>query len=181
MQYSRKKREEARRLFLTGEATSIAEIARRLKLKPHTVGVWRQEEDWEGLRLKMEKKAAEQLVEKLASERVTLNASHFKLWGVVVSQLLTNIQRDRSMSTADLKEVSGILERAQKGQRLARGLSQDGQTEEQIRAEATAATRQVVDVFLDAVKTEVTDPEMRDRIARAVLTAVPHHDDDEGD
>ena len=45
----RKKREEARRLYLSGECETNAEIARRLKLKPHTVGKWRRDEDWEGL------------------------------------------------------------------------------------------------------------------------------------
>jgi hypothetical protein len=179
MRYSRKKREQARQWFLTGEAPSVAEIARRLKIKPHTVGVWKQQEDWDNLRLKMEKKAAEQLVEKLASERVTLNASHFKLWGVVVSQLFEALQRDRKMSVADLKEVAGILERAQKGQRLARGLSLDGQTEEQIRAEAAAEGRALVDLFIDVVKAEVPDEGVRDRISRAVLERLPRQDDEE--
>ena len=36
--YSRTKREEARRLYLTGEATTVAEIARRLGTKAHTIG-----------------------------------------------------------------------------------------------------------------------------------------------
>ena len=133
-------REEARTLYLTGDAASVAEIARRLSVKAHTVGAWKRDEDWDAMRLKIEKRAAEQLVEKLASERVTLNSSHFKLWGVVVSQLFESMQRDNSMSVHDLKEVAGILERAQRGQRLARGLSLDGQTEEQIRAQAEAMT-----------------------------------------
>ena len=61
--YSKTKREEARRLYLTGEATTVAEIARRLKTKPHTVGQWRKEEDWDGLRLRIDRQAAEKLVE----------------------------------------------------------------------------------------------------------------------
>ena len=40
-QYSKSKREEARRLYLTAEASSVAEIARRLHVKPHTIGVWK--------------------------------------------------------------------------------------------------------------------------------------------
>ena len=42
--YSKTKREEARRLYLTGEATSASEIAKRLKTKPHTIGTWRRDE-----------------------------------------------------------------------------------------------------------------------------------------
>jgi hypothetical protein len=173
MRYSKTKREEARHLFLTGEVPSVAEIARRLKVKSHTVGTWKKEEDWAGLLIKIEKKAAEQLVEKIASERVTLNSSHFKLWGVVVSQLFSTLQSQKTMGIEDLKEVAGILEKAQKGQRLARGLSLDGQTEEQIRAEAEADGRSLIDLFIGIVKSEVPDEAVRDRIARALLERVP--------
>lgn len=172
-------REEARRLFLTGEVTSVAEIARRLKAKPHTVGAWKKEEDWDDLRLKIDRRAAEQLVDKLASERVTLNASHFKMWGLVVSQLFESMQSGETIEKVKgLEKVAGILERAQKGQRLARGLSLDGQTEEQIRAEATAETRKLVDLFIEVVKEQVKDEGLRDRIARALLERLPSEPED---
>ena len=173
MQYSTRKREEARRLYLTGDATTVAEIARRLRIKAHTVGVWKKQEDWDALRLQIEKRAAEQLVEKLASERVTLNTSHFKLWSLVVSQLFESMQNDKTPSVGTLKEVSGILEKAQRGQRLARGLSIDGQTEEQIRAEAEAEGRTLVVLIIVIVKTEVKDEAIRDRIARAIFDRSP--------
>ena len=172
--YPKSKRDEARRLYLMGEAT-VAEIARRLGAKPHTVAAWKREEDWEGLRLKIDRRAAEKLVEALATERVTLNAQHFKLWGVVVSQLFEALQK-KGLSGDDvrnLEKVAGILERAQKGQRLARGLSLDGKTEEQIRAEAAAETRHLIDLFVEVVKSEVTDEDARDRVARAILTHLP--------
>ncbi len=183
--HSLKVREEARQFYLTGEVTSIAEIARRVKAKAHTVGLWKREEDWDSLRIKIDKRAAEQLVERLATERVNLNATHFKLWNSVVGKLFGSLQRD-GMQTDDvrnLERVAGILERAQRGQRLARGLSLDGQTEEQIRAESAAETRHLVDVFLEVVKREVADPIARDRIARAVIDLVPQElqDDEEAD
>ncbi len=169
-----KVREEARRLFLTAEVTSNAAIAARLKLKPHTVGLWRRQESWDELRLKIDRRAAELLVEKLANDRVTLNANHFKLWAVVVSQLLEALKDGGSDSKVkNLERVSAILDRAQKGQRLARGLALDGQTEEQVRAEAAAETRELIDLFIEVVKTEVPDEEVRDRIARAILTRLP--------
>jgi hypothetical protein len=77
-----------------------------------------------------------------------------------------------------LERISTILERAQKGQRLARGLSLDGQTEEQIRAEAAAETRHLIDLFVEVVRTEVAEEETRDRIARALLARLPQ---DEGE
>lgn len=183
--HSRKIREDARQLFLTGEVTSISEIARRIRVKAHTVGVWKREEDWDGLRIKIDKRAAEQLVERLASERVNLNAQHFKLWNAVVGRVFAAVQKGQidSSETRDLDRVSAILERAQKGQRLARGLSLDGETEEQIRAEAAAETRHVVDTFLRVIKKEIADPGTRDRIAQAVLELIPRsmEEDEESD
>jgi len=169
-----KVREDARKLFLTGESSSNAEIALRLRLKPHTVGEWRRQEDWDALKLKVEQRAAEKLVERLSNERVSLNSNHFKLWNFVITDLVKGLRSDDSEEKVKLLErVSAIIDRAQKGQRLARGLSLDGQTEEQIRAEATANNHKLVDLFLDLVKTQVQDPELRDRLARALLEWVP--------
>ena len=173
--HPKRKREEARRLYLTGECSSVAEIARRLKTKPHTVGVWKQEENWDELRLKIDRQAAEKLVAQLAGERVQLNARHFKFWDVVGSRVVDLVKDGRSDAEAikNLDRLAAILERMQKGQRLARGLSLDGQTEEQIRAEAEAELRNLVDLFVDVIKREVTDEPTRDRICRAVLERIP--------
>ena len=120
------------------------------------------------------------LVEKLATERVTLNSNHFKLWGVVVSQLFDSLRKEMPQDTVkNLERVANILERAQKGQRLARGLSLDGQTEEQIRTEAAAENRSLVDAFVEAVKQQVADPEVREKIRQAVLAHLPEEPEDE--
>ena len=179
--YSKTKREEARRLYLTGEATSAAEIAKRLGVKPHTIGQWRKEEDWDGLKLRIDRQAAEKLVEQLATERVELNSRHFRLWNVVVSRLFETMQREglNLEQIRSLERVSAILEKAQRGQRLARGLSLDGQTEEQIRAQAEADGRGLIDLFIDVVKQEVHDEQTRDRIARALLEQCPVESDNE--
>ena len=169
-----KVREKARRLFLTGELSTNAEIAAHLLVKPHTVGLWRRQEDWDGLRRKVDRRAAEMFVEKIATDRVTLNVQHFQRWGLVVTQLLGALKGgnpDKTIRTLD--KAAGILERAQKGQRIARGLALDGQTEEQVRAEAQAEIRHLIDTFIDAVKENVSDEETRDRIRRAVLEAIP--------
>src|SRR2546428_13017372 len=84
----RKTRKEARRLLLTGEMTSNVEIAAHLKVKPHTIGQWRRQEDWDGLRLKIDRRAAEMLVDRLASERVPLNTNHYNPWTRGVSKPL---------------------------------------------------------------------------------------------
>lgn len=171
-------------MFLTGEVTSISELARRVKVKAHTIGVWKKEEDWDALRVRIDKRAAEQLVERLATEKTNLNATHYKLWQGVVARVYGSLGKDRlgANEIRDLERVASVLEKAQKGQRLARGLSLDGQTEEQIRAEAAAETRHVVDTFLQVVKKEVADSAVRDRIACAVLELIPvgSDDDEEG-
>jgi len=154
---------------------SISEIARRIKVKPHTVALWKRDEGWDGLKIRIDKRAAEQLVERLATERVNLNAQHFKLWNAVVGRLLSSLTKDgfKGSDARDLERAAGVLEKAQKGQRLARGLSLDGQTEEQIRAEAAAESRALVDLFIDIVKKEIADEDLRDRIARAILERLP--------
>ena len=175
VRHLKKTRERARGLYLTGECNSLAEIARRVGVKPHTVGRWKQDEDWDGLRLKIERRAAEQMAEKIASDRVELNDRHFKGWNVVFGQLFDKMQNGElnGERIRNLERVAAILDRAQKGQRLARGLSLDGKVEEQIRAEAAAENRGLVDAFIDIVKAEVEDEDTRDRIARGLFERCP--------
>lgn len=170
-------REQARTLYLTGELASNAEIAARLKVKPHTIGRWRREEDWDGLRLKVDRRAARMFVEKIATERVTLNVQHYRFWELVLHSLAEELKSTRRHDIRDLERVAGILDRAQKGQRLAKGLSVNGETEESIRAEAQSEIRHLIDVFIDAVKENVPDEDSRERIRNAVLEAVPDEED----
>lgn len=171
--HSKKLREEARRLYLTWEVTSVSEIARRLKVKPHTVGGWKKDEDWDALRLRIDRQAAERLVEKIASDRVTLNAQHFRMWGLVIQQTLELMQRTKNPDIQHLERCAVAFEKSQKGQRLARGLSLDGETEEAIRAEAAAESRALIDTFIDVVKQKVPDEAVRDEISRALIERVP--------
>jgi len=172
----RKTREEARRLYLTGEVTTNGEIAARLKVKPHTVGRWRREEDWDGLRLKIDRRAAEMFVEKIATDRVTLNVRHYRYWELVLANLAEDLKAKRSLDVRDMERVAGILDRAQKGQRLAKGLSVAGETEEAIRAQAQADIRRLIDTFIEAIKENVADEETRERIRRAIVDALPEEE-----
>jgi hypothetical protein len=170
----KKKRKEARKLFLAGECASNADIGRRLGLKPHTVSRYRKEEDWDGLRLKAERRAAEKMVEQLANERVSLNTKHYNFHEVILNEVTATLKAGHGKFTAaDLADLVGIVERAQKGQRLARGLSVTGETEEQIRAQAEADHRGLVDAFTEAVKQHVPDEELRERIGAAVMARFP--------
>lgn len=173
-----KKREEARRLYLAGELSSNAEIATRLRVKPHTVGRWRKEEGWDDLRMKIDKRAAELFVEKIATDRVTLNVRHYRLWELVLAKLMEDLKARPTIDVDEMVKVTGILDRAQKGQRLAKGLSVYGETEEQIRAEAEATQRKLIDAFIDAVKDNVTDEAVKDRIRLAITEAVAGKDNE---
>ena len=172
-----KVREEARRLYLTGEVTTSAEIAARLKTKPHTIGRWRREEGWDDLRRKIDRRAAEMFVEKIATDRVSLNVRHYRMWELVLANLAEDLKAKKMPDVRDMERVSGILDRAQKGQRLAKGMSVAGETEEAIRAEAQAENRRLIDTFIDAVKENVQDEATRERIRQSILTSLPEAED----
>ncbi len=174
---SPKIREKARALFLSGEADSNVEIARHLKVKPHTIAAWRKTEGWDELRLAVDRRAAEKLVEEIATDRVALNRRHFKFWELALARMAEVLKGDKVSDLRELERMTAVLDRAQKGQRLARGLSLDGETEEAIRAQAQAEVRSLIDLFLTAVKENVTDESVRERIALSVLTRVPQGED----
>ncbi len=173
-----KAREEARRLYLTNEMTTNAEIAIRLGVKAHTVGRWRREEDWDGLRLKIDRRAAEMFCEKIATDKVTLNVRHFRFWELVLAKMAEDLKSKKEMSAREMERVAGILERAQRGQRVAKGMSANGETEEGVRARAQMEIRRLVDAFIESVKENVSDEETRDRIRRSILDALPQETDD---
>lgn len=166
-------REEARRLFLTGEMETNAEIAARLRVKPHTVGRWRRDEGWDDLRLKIDRRAGELFVEKIATDRVALNVRHYRFWELLLTNLAEGLKKEKTLDVRELDRIAGILDRAQKGQRLAKGLSVGGETEEAIRAQSQTEIRRLIDVFIDSVKENVGDEETRERIRRAIVGAVP--------
>jgi hypothetical protein len=172
------KRAEARRLYLAGEVLKNADIAQRLNVKPHTVGRWRKDEGWDGLRLKIDRRAAEMFVEKIASDRVELNVRHYRIWELLMARLIEDLKVRGAVDIREMERIAAIVDRAQRGQRLAKGLSVSGETEEAIRAQGEAEVRQLIDTFIDAVKETVPDEETRDRLRRRILSALPEAEDD---
>jgi hypothetical protein len=149
-----------------------------LGVKGHTIGRWRKEEDWDDLRRKVERKAAEEFAEKIASDRVTLNVRHYRMWDLLMAKLAEELKTAQGIDIRGLERISTILDRAQKGQRLAKGLSITGETEEAIRAQSEADHRHLIDVFIDTIKENVHDEEARERIRQAILTALPEETDE---
>jgi len=166
-------RARGRELFLTGEMDSNAAIARHLRVKPHTVARWRKDEGWDDLLLKIDRRAAELFVEKIANDRGNLNLRHYKLWEILLAKLAGELQRQPSMGIRDLERIAGIVERSQKGQRLAKGLSTSGDTEEAIRAQSEAELRTLIDLFIETIQEHITDEKTRDTIRRQLLAALP--------
>ena len=175
---TRKIRAEARRLFLTGEVTTNAEISARLGLKPHTVGTWRKQEDWDGIKLKGDRRAAEMFVERIATDKVTLNLRHFRIWELILAKMAETLKASGTLDIKTLEQMAGIHDRAQKGQRMAKGLSSSGETEEAVRAQAHSEMRGLIDIFIDSVKENVKDEETREKIRRAILERIPEEPDD---
>lgn len=171
-----KAREEARRQFLAGEAETNAEIAARLKVKPHTVGKWRKEENWDDLRRKIDRRAAEMFVEKIATDRTALNLRHYRYWDLLINNLGETLKQQKSLDVRELDKIAGILDRAQKGQRLAKGLSTGGETEEAVRAQSQAEIRRLIDTFIDITKETVDDEATRGHIHRAIIEALPEEE-----
>jgi len=170
---SAKVREKARELFLTGSMESNAEISRHLKLKPHTVATWRNIERWDELKLHIDRKAAEKMAEQIASDRVALNVRHYRFWDALLAQIAEGIKNPKGFDVRNVERIAAVLERAQKGQRLAKGLSLDGESEEAIRAQSQMEIRTLIDLFITALKEHVIDESIREQVAIAVLSRIP--------
>lgn len=169
---SAKTREDARMLFVTGQETSNAELARRFSVKPHTIAKWRKDGGWDNLRLKAEERAAEKLVEEIASERASLNSKHYKAWNLVLSRLFSLIKKDENLDWSQIQKLATVLERVQKGERLAKEMAM-GLREDEIKAAHAGQVRTLVDTFIQAVKENINDEAARDRVATAVWSCLP--------
>ena len=169
----RRMREKARMMFLSGEMAANAAIGRQVGVKPHTVAAWRREEGWDELRMKADRRAAEKLVEELATDRAELNTRHFKLWEALLTRAVHLLKNVDTQTVAGLERIASILERAQRGQRLAKEVATAAEAAEAARLQAAADVGGFVDVFISAVKEYVADEETRDRLRLAILGGLP--------
>jgi hypothetical protein len=96
----------------------------------------------------------------------------------VLVKLAEDLKAQKTPDIREMERVAGILERAQKGQRLAKGMSLGGETEEALRAQSQAEIRKLIDAFVEAVKENVTDEETREKIRQCILGALPAPEDD---
>src|SRR5207247_3199227 len=122
---------------------------------------------------KIDRRAAEMFVEKIATDRVTLNVRHFRFWELVLARLAEDLKGKKTLDVRDMERVAGILERAQKGQRMAKGLAASGETEESLRAQAQAENRKLVDIVIDPAQETVKAEETPHKLPRAIHEPLP--------
>lgn len=170
---SAKTREEARMLFVTGQVTINAELARRFNVKPQTIAHWRKRDGWDDLHLKAEQRAAEKMVEQIATERVSLNVKHFKAWDMVLSQALKRVKKEGDLDWGQIDKLASIVDRVQKGQRCAKEMATMGIREEEARAAHAAELTTLVDVVIQSIKENVKDVETRDEIVDTIRNRLP--------
>lgn len=171
-------REQARILFLSGEIASNAAIGRQLQVKPHTVAEWRREEGWDELKLKADRRAAEKLMEQLATDRAELNAKHYKLWEALLGKAVAMLRDPANQTVRGLEQISTILHRAQQGQRLAKEIATVTEAEDRARLQAASDIRAFIDLFISAVKEHVSDDETREKLRTFILRGLPQEPPD---
>src|SRR6267142_7118716 len=85
-------RDAAKRFFITGKMTTNAQIAAHLGVKPHTVGRWRRQQDWDGEKLEIERQVAEHLNSEIATERTELNRKHYRFWEALMTRVADTLK-----------------------------------------------------------------------------------------
>lgn len=90
-----------------------------------------------------------------------------------MAKLMEDLKGQSGFDIREMERIASILDRAQKGQRLAKGLSFSGETEEQIRAQSQAEIRKLIDAFISSVKENVADEETREGIRKSLMEALP--------
>jgi hypothetical protein len=84
------------------------------------------------------------MAEQIPSDHVGLNLKHFRYLEVLLIGVAETLKADTGkLGTREAAEIAGIIEKCQRGRRLARGLSAGGEAEEEVRARAEAENRAV--------------------------------------
>jgi hypothetical protein len=114
------------------------------------------------------------MAEQIPSDHVGLNLKHFRYLEVLLIGVAETLKADTGkLGTREVAEIAGIIEKCQRGRRLARGLSAGGEAEEEVRARAEAENRALVGTFVDAVKEHVPDEIFRETIHAAIMARFP--------
>lgn len=125
--------EALKREFLLGDYKSLRQFANAKKLcyshlRRKAVG-WAKEKS--ELQAQKERKIAEDLLEKQIEQEIDWNITHLKLWGEFLNILQDALKDKKNIKSKDgkisayvLEKFANVMEKAQKGQRLALGLDE---------------------------------------------------------
>ncbi|MDO6355124.1 hypothetical protein Q3V94_08535 [Caloramator sp. CAR-1] len=129
--------EELKKEFMLGDFKSLKDFAEKKGLKYNSdfrkkVAGWK-EEKLTKLRQKTDK-IIEKTIEKQIEHEVDYNTTHLKLWGEFLNILSEAISdkdnlknKDGKISAYILEKFANVMDKAQKGQRLALGLDEQKQ------------------------------------------------------
>lgn len=149
-----------KREFLLGDYKSLRQFAKAKKLcyshlRRKAVG-WAKEKS--ELQAQKERKIAEGLIQNQIKQEIDWNLTHLKLWGEFLNILQEVFKNAESVKTKDgrinayvLEKLANVMEKAQKGQRLALGLDEQQQAGYE---ELITKLQQIVGALNDDVQPE---------------------------
>ncbi|MBZ4662780.1 MAG: hypothetical protein JG776_462 [Caloramator sp.] len=133
---ARRNWEELKKEFMLGDYKSLKEFADKKGINYDYLR--RKTKGWLKERVTKQSqkshKIIEKTIEKQIEHEVDYNTTHLKLWGEflnILSEALKDIEniktRDGKISAAALEKLANVMDKAQKGQRLALGLDEQKQ------------------------------------------------------
>lgn len=122
---SERVRNQVRSAFLAGQYPGVPQLAKAFNIPSKTIHQWRSSEGWDELKAQIDTEAKRRLVNKLAEKKSEIDDQHFKLWGAFDAQVFMYMKKaqddKRLIGPKTLDTLSKVLERSQKGRRIACG------------------------------------------------------------
>ncbi|MHC4707601.1 MAG: hypothetical protein ACYS8I_11015 [Planctomycetota bacterium] len=123
--YPERFRNQVRAAFLTGQHTSFKDLCRSFNVEQTKVAAWRRDEGWDDLKLQISRRAREKLIDKASERKSEIDDTHYRMWGAFEAQVYRQLKRaqdeNRSIPPRTLDVLSKVMERCQKGKRIACG------------------------------------------------------------
>ncbi len=145
--------EELKQKFLLGDYKSLKEFAEREGLNYKSSYFFKRVKGWiEEKEVKEKQKRSriiEKVTEKQIEQEVDYNTTHLKLWGEflnILQEALADkenlLNKQGRISAYILEKFANVMEKAQKGQRLALGLDNQTETSNESLKELVRAIRE---------------------------------------
>jgi hypothetical protein len=144
--------EALKKEFLLGDYKSVQEFARKKNL-PVNAHFFRKTKGWaeekRELRERKERKITEAVVKEQIKQEIDWNLTHLRLWGEFLNILQKALNdkgsiqnKDGKISAYVLEKFANVMEKAQKGQRLALGLDEKAEKDDESLKELIEAIKE---------------------------------------